>query len=77
MAALDRQGADRLDHAGIGHGDNAESGLLDAEAERFGDVALDGPAGEARIDSHLAAQVLSRIENAERHRGIGHGSPTL
>ena len=71
IAALDRNGADRPAHIGVGDLDDAVRGRLHREAERLCDCFGDHAPGGVQVDMHAAAEQGVRIEPAQAEIGVG------
>ena len=66
-----------LAHAGVHQPAHAVGGLQDPDAQRPGDLLLDGRAGEFHVERHLPVEVVVRIEVPQHQVGVGHGRLAL
>ena len=74
-AAADRHQADAFGHLHVDHPMDAERRLAHRRAERLGDLFLDRPHGEVRVEAQRAAGEVGRVQVAEHDRGVGDRRP--
>ena len=73
MATLDAEPFDRMQQVLLQQADDAGRRLFDREAERFGELGLDGLAGKLRVERDGAARQRARTQPAQHKLRVGNG----
>ena len=71
VAGLDDGLAQEIAGLGVLHRVDGRGGVLDREAERFGDARTDGFAGEIQVQSLAAAEKTALRQDSEHEVGVG------
>ena len=70
VALLDRDGADRAAHVGVGDAQDTQRRRFQGHAERFGDALPYGGVGRREIEAHAAAEQRARFQAPEAEVGV-------